>query len=381
MSKPSIRQATMADTAAIWEFVRRAYEIEEPGTSEYRIPERWIWQFQNNPFNRDKNDKLPIWLALVANRIVGQYCAIPTRVKIGPDVFDAAWGCDFIVDRDFRGHGLGYKLHSAFCEHYPVTLAITFADATRHLWEKSGGFPLASTNLYWYLVKVNRVFLYNWLGRYKNHPRFGKIVSVFRHSISCSMLAFFLDKANDLAKLLRSMSGRTWSREIQEVFQFDEKTDRIGVTDSEHFAIMTKRDAELMNWRVFANKQMGYRVFVSKKGGEVNGYIVLRKPQSAELSVGTIVDLHVAKDDLNTVRELINHSIDYFGDSVCAIQCLSSAEGITGILRSSGFLEMKRYVPLIVFSEKSMSESFKKMSNQDCHFSFIDHDIDKIRPV
>jgi GNAT superfamily N-acetyltransferase len=381
MLQTSVRQATTGDREALWEFIRYAYEIEDPGTTRHRIPERWIWEFQQNPFINEETDILPIWLAIADNKIVGQYCAIPARVKIGKEVFDAAWGCDFIVDGAFRGHGLGFELHRAFYKHYPVTLAITFAAATKHMWEKSGGLPMAQTGLYWYFTKMNRSFLFDLLDKYKDHPRFGKIITIFRHRVPCFLLVFSLNQVNKVVKFARSRSRKKTVSNIEEIFIFNEEIDRLSDATCKDFDIIVKRDSKLLNWRVFGNKQMDYSTFVARRNGEMKGYVVLRRPNPAELNIGTIADLYAAKNDLGTIHDLVNHAINYFGKSVNTIQCLTSVKNMATVLRNNGFFTIKRYQPVVLFSEKSLAEKFKDISRLDCCFSFIDHDTDQIKPV
>ena len=52
----TIRQATLADKAAIFDFLRIAYARG----SEFKFPDRWEWAFERNPFV----EGLPIWIAI-----------------------------------------------------------------------------------------------------------------------------------------------------------------------------------------------------------------------------------------------------------------------------------------------------------------------------
>jgi hypothetical protein len=149
----------------------------------------------------------------------------------------------------------------------------------------------------------------------------------------------------------------------------------------DRFSIIVKRDAKLLNWRVFANKQMDYHVFTSRQNGELRGYMVLRRPDPSELNMGTITDLYADKDDSDTIHDLVNHAISFFGKSVCAIQCLTSVANLATVLKHIGFRKMRQYQPLVYFSDRSLVKKFADFSHFDCCFSFIDHDADQIRPL
>ena len=72
-----IRQATIQDRDKIWSFLKLAYKKY----SRYKFPERWNWQYLNNPNWKGKN--LPIWLAIKDGEIIGQSNALFSKVKIG----------------------------------------------------------------------------------------------------------------------------------------------------------------------------------------------------------------------------------------------------------------------------------------------------------
>ena len=130
-----IRQATLKDREAIWDFMRAAYEEDSPGVVQYKVPRRWNWQFADNPFVKDKEegDLLPIWLACHGQEIAGQMCAMPMRITIGGRTYDGGWGCDFIVLKKYRGLGIGWRLNQAYCEHFQVVVHVTQALAAAGL--------------------------------------------------------------------------------------------------------------------------------------------------------------------------------------------------------------------------------------------------------
>src|SRR5690606_6323523 len=53
-----VRRATHGDRAALFDFIRTAY----PDRWQFKIPHRWEWQFEKNPFRQP--GLLPVWIAL-----------------------------------------------------------------------------------------------------------------------------------------------------------------------------------------------------------------------------------------------------------------------------------------------------------------------------
>ena len=86
--EPTVRQATLNDRDAIWEFTKAAYG----DLAQYKIPQRWNWQFWDNPFVDQREEKLPVWIAVKDGRIVGQTCGSQVVIKIGDRIEQGAWG-------------------------------------------------------------------------------------------------------------------------------------------------------------------------------------------------------------------------------------------------------------------------------------------------
>ena len=142
-----IRQATTADRTRLWEFIEGVYGDE----ARYKVPERWNWEYRENPFLDGDGERLPIFIAEIGERIVGQMCAIPVKLQIGSELHDAAWGADFMVLPECRGQGVGLDIVKALAEHYHIYLAISMSDGTRRIHERLGSFSIepVSTAVRW----------------------------------------------------------------------------------------------------------------------------------------------------------------------------------------------------------------------------------------
>lgn len=378
-----VRQAFVKDKEAIWKFIEDAYEEDDKGSSKYKIHQRWIWQFLENPFLRENKDRLPIWIALKNNEIVGQYCAIPVNIKLGDQIFHAAWGCDFIVSGEHRGEGVGFKLNKALYNHYPVTMAISMSKSTMKIWEKSGSIDVTSVDTYWYFIKFDKELVYNYLmKRSKRQHTINMIIYVACRI--CYMHNVFTLIANPILRFGKMINVGLKEKpdcEIKEIFEFDKENDIFSDDTVAEYDAIVKRESKLLNWKYFSNRQLQYRAFVATKNGSRTGYIVIRKPHPAEFPFGIISDIYAAKNSLNTINSLISHAMCVFGNTVSAIQCITSVDEHKKVLRNLGFIRTESNKLKVLFSDQSIRDVIFKKSKKDWYITAMDQDLDQVRPI
>jgi hypothetical protein len=63
-----VRRASRSDRPAIASFLEEAYGAR----AQYKATAAWTWQFVDNPFGPEEGDELPVWIAVDADRVVGQ---------------------------------------------------------------------------------------------------------------------------------------------------------------------------------------------------------------------------------------------------------------------------------------------------------------------
>jgi hypothetical protein len=120
-----------------------------------------------------------------------------------------------------------------------------------------------------------------------------------------------------------------------------------------------------------------YRVFVSKDDGRIRGYIVIRKPHPAELSIGHIVDFYAAKNDIDTINKLIVFAINFFGTSVAAIKCATSLKQLEKLLTKYGFISVETIRPLVFVPDPANKERIMNMK-EEWYMTLADQDLDQI---
>ena len=142
--KSEIRQASLSDKEAIWNFIKLAY----PNSHCNMIPDRWNWQYTQNPNISKITEELPIWIALKDASIVGQLCTIPVEIKTEGGVYPAVWGVDLIVLPSCRGEGVGRKLIQEVAEKRQFYMAIEMSDATKKIYNRINYPDLAPVPVY-----------------------------------------------------------------------------------------------------------------------------------------------------------------------------------------------------------------------------------------
>jgi len=334
-----IRQASIADKGALWDSIKIAYG----DLAQHMIPDRWNWQYLDNPF-LDKNAKeLPIWIAIKGDRIAGQICAIAVEIKVGDEIHHAVWGVDLIVLPTYRRQGIGRRLIEAIIEHYGFYMALWMSPATRRIYHRLGGcIDIEPVPVYRRLVKLNRDSVFRYLmTRTRRQPRLNRIARIGCH-------VFLFDRIFPLAAntilgfrdIVERRTKRECRTQIVEVKRFGDEIDQLWSVTNHQFEVIVKRDQRFLNWRFTANTQLNYRSFIATRDGETKGYIVLRKPEPIEPNVGIIVDLYTSRDDEETLEDLIRHAIHFFGQEVAAITCATTLREYQKALSKLGFLDM-----------------------------------------
>ena len=132
-----IRRATLEDKPEIFKFIQNAYT----NIWQYRIPDRWEWEFLKNPHLGNKD--LPIFIAVDSDgKVVGQSCALIEEAKIGSEIYKIGWGVDAFVLPEFRGQGIGMQLQKANDEAQAIFMSLSMAKSVRKMKIRLGSTPI-----------------------------------------------------------------------------------------------------------------------------------------------------------------------------------------------------------------------------------------------
>ncbi|MGO9138314.1 MAG: GNAT family N-acetyltransferase [Syntrophales bacterium] len=375
-----IRQASIDDKMAIWDFIEEAYE----DAAKYKIPTRWNWQFLENPLVDKSGKELPIFIAIKGDHIVGQLCAILGQIKIGAEIHRVAASCDLVVLPECRGEGIAQRLIQAVAENYEIYYTISCSEPTMRIFDRIehlGYHKLELVPTYRRFVKLNREFIFRYLMQKTVKHSWMRSVAKFgcllRSDSMMSVVGNFLIGIRDLLESQTKTESRS---EIKEIQWFGDEIDQLWKAASGKFKIIVKRDQQFLNWRFSNNTQLDYRSFISRRNGETRGYIVLRKPEPTELNVGIIVDLFAAPDDNETIEDLIRHAIDFFGKSVFAIDCPTSLKEYQRALSKLGFYKIEKTGPIYFCADSKLRNKLEECKNS-WFLTKADQDWDQLRPI
>ena len=150
MEKPAviIRQANIDDKENLFKFYAKVYG--ELG--QYKYPLRWEWLYQNNPYLDPK--RIPIWIALINNKIVGHTGAMIVPCYIKGEYKLGGWSVDTIVTKEARGYGIGKRLQEANQAFNPIFMSLSYSVINLKIKTKLGALASKEFNLY---RKINRL--------------------------------------------------------------------------------------------------------------------------------------------------------------------------------------------------------------------------------
>ncbi|GAB4580928.1 MAG: hypothetical protein Fur0022_36730 [Anaerolineales bacterium] len=324
-----VRQATLADQPALFEFLRQAY----PERWQYKFPERWAWEFERNPF---RGNGLPIWIALDGARIIGQSCALIEPLILHGQETRVGWGVDFFVLPAYRGQGLGTRLQQANNASHEVFMSLSMAAAAARIKAQIGLQTLPPIPLFTKIVQHDPASVLATLIARTHLPE----VIIRRtgvHRLSASLLT-----ARE-ARRAREFSPPRAGVGLTPVERFGPEADALWQRLSPHFTALIRRDAEYLNWKYVDQPHVQYERYISEQG-----YVIFRRARPPERNVGLILDVFANPADTATLRALLGHAIVQLqAQGIAYLQAASTLPAIQQILTAWGFKPTKTVTPMI----------------------------------
>ena len=369
-----VRKAYRSDRPAIARFIEDAF-----GERAHYKATRWTWQFIDNPFGRQQGHEVPVWVAVDGDRVVGQIAVQNALLQVDGKTFEAGWAVDIMIHRSYRGAGIGHRLHQAVSSDVDILMAITMAEASRRMAERQGCVALGEVYQLTRLVRLDGVSVRRSLLLRTDTHRWANVPA----QLSCDVLQFHRLIPRLVNPLLRLRDAvERWLRRpgatsIAEVERFGPEIDDLWERTRGDYPVIFPRDARFLNWRFVDCPEPTYRCFIAERDGRVVGYVVLRRPDPVELPRGIIVDLYASRRDVQTVDELVWHSLAFFGDDVLAVECGTSVSELEAMLRKHRFFTTRAYHPTCVCRDSALRDRLAQLRN-DWFFSKGDHDWDQI---
>jgi GNAT superfamily N-acetyltransferase len=286
----------------------------------------WQWEFRDNPAGYGR-----IWLAVAADKVVGQFAVIPLRIQYRGEVVVGSLCLEVMTHPDYRRQAvfttLGKKLHEELeRENIPVTLGFPNRNSVEGLISKLDWIYIRSLPVFVKPLDAARITERLVTNRIQAFP----IKSVSR------LLTRLLSKPNGVC--LEEGSKIAW------IERFDDRVDVFWERLASKYPIAVVRDSTHLNWRYSDNPGREYRALVAERGDEILGYMILRCMEQFDLRGGMIVDLGALPDREPVLDALLAEAEKFFREQqMDLVACLINGDDkLVKRLRKHGFLPIAR---------------------------------------
>lgn len=305
----AVRRATPDDKSRIFDFIRLAYA----NRAEYRIPDRWEWEFERNPFRSP--DLLPVFIAVdeLTARVVGQSCAMPLPMSWRGQTRLMAWGVDSYVLPEYRGKGVGTELQKLVFRSTDVFMSLNVSATNQRIKARLGSVTLPP------LVIFNKTLRFlpdrvaervaqavgNRSERSKRIAR-GIVESLGAHRVATALLnrrAAYRDHRRGVSRDPHLRVGR--------VAEIGAEFDELWASLSPSFEAAVIRDVSYLRWKFVDQPFMNYVIVGARRHGTLTGYVILRMCRHPEPRVGLIADVLVNPSDQAALETMLAFAVDY----------------------------------------------------------------------
>jgi GNAT superfamily N-acetyltransferase len=300
------------------------------------------------------------------DRVVGQIAVQKALLQVEGETYEAGWAVDIMILSSHRGAGLGHRLHKAVVNDVDILLSLTMAEASRRMAQREGCVTPAAVLQLTRWARLDAVSVQRYLLARTAHHRWAHKAA----RLCCSAFRFhfmFPRLANPvlrLRNLVKRSARQPGAAAIVEVDRFGPEIDELWERTRQDYPVIFPRDMQFLNWRFVDCPDLNYRRFVAERDGRTVGYVVLRRANPVELPQGIIVDLYAARQDTQTIAELVRHSIAFFGDTVSAVDCGTSIVEFAAVLRKHGFFRTRAHHPTCVCRDPALRDRLARLGNE-----------------
>ncbi len=283
-----VRDGNEKDLTGILSLRKVAFGVTE---GDKLSPGAWHWEFEENP-----DGKGLTYVVEDRGEVIGHYASIPRRFSLRGETVLGTHPQDLMVHPDEQGKGIFHAMAEYEKRKVEEKKALFMA-----------GFPLrvptysGLKKIGWKDVDKLPVLVYP--------VRFSGILNRYLHFLPLSVfLGGWIRFVYLILYSFKKREGGT-GIETEKIDLPDETFDRFWQKASSLYPIMGVRDRKYLTWRYFRHPTRTYTVYRATKGGEMGGYIVLRKIDLLHFKSAVIVDLLAL--DPQTLSVLVGRGIRY----------------------------------------------------------------------
>jgi GNAT superfamily N-acetyltransferase len=297
-------------------------------------PRFWRWQFMEGP-----SGKALIYVVEGENKIVGHFSDLPRQVSRHGKVVSGTLSVDLMVHSDYRRMGIfeaigKYAIQRVKDENGLFMMSYPVRRETIQGFKKIGWKEVVQLPVLVYPIKF--------AGIVNRYLRFAPLSLLFGGIARCFyFLLYGLKKRKRMENV-----------EIEKVDLLDDQFDDFWQKALSLYPIMGIRNRNYLAWRYLQHPTRNYTIYRAKKGGEMIGYIVLRKVELLNFNSVVIVDL-LALDDgalLALVEKGIQHSRQEGADLLGFM--VPKVHPYYNILRGMRFLHSFKTFLLMIYSHE-----------------------------
>lgn len=256
-----IRAYEAGDEKAIMALDARAL----PSVWNRRTLANWYWKYtETNPAG-----KALVWVADHKEQMVAHFAAVPYRLKTFDEELLASHSIGALVEEKYQNRGLLKVVGDKLMEDLK-------AKNISYTW----GFPN-------------------------------------RRAYEFEKMAFgYGDLLNFDEWVLpgKDLKRREPPLSFQKVTVFTQAFDELWERCSPGYDVAVRRDAAYLNWRYLERPDWWYFPYAVVEDNQVKGYVVLKLYREENLLRGHIVDIFAAKDDEETLSQLIDGGLNFFAE-------------------------------------------------------------------
>jgi len=338
-----VRRATLADKQAIFNFLAKAYGDK----ARYKFPERWEWQFENNPFRN--SDELPVWVAVdEEGSVVGQICAMIEPLLLGDEIHRLSWAVDLVVLPEHRRRGIGFELCDALHRDNDFVMALPMSQAFRRFTTKRGSEAVDPVVALRRVARLNAPYVLAALRSRLEYRRSGKtLLWVLRHLRLHLLVAVMVNAGVRMRDRRLTSQGET-DVVIRQVARFDHAVDELWSALSSRFRAAVQRTSDYLNWKYVLQPYMDYELFTAARAGRVCGYVILRRARPPESDSGVIADLLAPPEDTVVIRSLLAFAVEHFKQlNATFVVAATSVREYEDVMSALGFRPTGILTPLL----------------------------------
>jgi len=294
-------------------------------------PSFWRWEFLEGPDGRGL-----IYIVEDGNKIVGHFADVPRWFCVQEEPVLGTLSLDLMVHPDYWRRGIfealgRYGIGRVRKENGLFLIAFPIRQETIHGLKKIGWEEVVKLPVLVYPIRFSGI-----INRYLRFPLLSLLAGA---------------AARFLYLLLYGPKKRNgWENvEIEEIRFLDDQFDRFWQKALSLYPIVGVRNRTYLTWRYLQHPTRTYTIYRAKKGGEMEGYIVLRKVELLNFNSAVIVDL-LALDEVALVALVergIRHS-QQKGTDLLALM-LPQDHPYDKILRKRGFLPSPKTFQFMVY--------------------------------